>query len=83
MMDRLPMCPESPGIAGSFMFSTPAYDGLYFYDLGGFGNSSGPTGDGIEQTVVTIPGKPRLGGEAGSAIPCFMIAGRGRLQRRS
>ncbi len=35
---------------------TPAYNGLYFYDLGGFGNVYGPVGDGIMQTVTTTPG---------------------------
>jgi hypothetical protein len=29
---------------------------LYFYDLGGFGDPTGPVGDGIQQTVSTVPG---------------------------
>jgi hypothetical protein len=35
----------------------PAYNGSYFYDLGGYGNPSGPVGHGIEQTVFTEIGK--------------------------
>lgn len=47
---------HSDGVIPYSAFSTPAYDGLYFYDLGGFGDSSGPVGDGIEQTVATTAG---------------------------
>jgi hypothetical protein len=46
---------HSDGVIPYSLFSTPAYDGLNFYDLGGFGNPSGPVGDGIEQTVATTP----------------------------
>lgn len=38
-------------------FGVPAYDGNYFYDLGGFGNAFGPVGDGIMQTVGTTIGQ--------------------------
>lgn len=38
-------------------FSTPAYDGLYFYDEGGYGDASNAPGDGIEQTVATVAGQ--------------------------
>lgn len=37
-------------------FGTPAYEGLRFYDLGGFGDPNGPIGDGITQDVVTVAG---------------------------
>jgi hypothetical protein len=47
---------HSDGVIPYSMFSTPAYDGLYFYDLGGFGDSLGPVGDGIMQIVTTTPG---------------------------
>lgn len=47
---------HSDGVIAYSAFGTPAYDGLYFYDLGGYGNASGPVGDGIQQTVATTPG---------------------------
>ena len=47
---------HSEGVIAYSNFNTPAYDGLYFYDLGGFGNSNGPVGDGISQTVSTSAG---------------------------
>ncbi len=49
---------HSDGVIAYSQFSTPAYDGRYFYDLGGFGNASGPVGDGIAQTVITVAGQP-------------------------
>lgn len=47
---------HSDGVIPYSLFGTPAYDGSYFYDLGGFGEASGPVGDGIKQTVATSPG---------------------------
>jgi hypothetical protein len=47
---------HSDGVIPYSSFGTPAYDGLYFYDLGGYGDPSGPIGDGIQQTVATTPG---------------------------
>ena len=47
---------HSDGVISYTQFSTPAYEGSHFYDLGGFGDSSGPVGDGIEQTVSTNAG---------------------------
>jgi len=47
---------HSDGVIPYSQFSTPAYDGLYFYDLGGFGNANEPVGDGIMQNVATTPG---------------------------
>jgi hypothetical protein len=44
------------GVFPYALFTTPAYNGLYFYDLGGNGDPSGPIGDGILQTVATTPG---------------------------
>ena len=47
---------HSDGVIAYSQFNTPAYDGNFFYDLGGFGNASGPIGDGIQQTVATMIG---------------------------
>ncbi len=47
---------HSEGVIAYSNFNTPAYDGLYFYDLGGFGNPNGPVGDGISQAVSTSAG---------------------------
>jgi hypothetical protein len=47
---------HSDGVIPYTIGPVPAYDGLYFYDLGGYGNASGPIGDGIQQTVATTPG---------------------------
>lgn len=47
---------HSDGVIPYSQFGTPAYEGLNFYDLGGFGNASGPVGDGIQQDVVTVAG---------------------------
>jgi hypothetical protein len=41
------------GVIAYSLFATPAYDGSYFYDLGGFGSPTPNSGDGIEQTVTT------------------------------
>ena len=45
------------GVIAYSAFGTPAYDGNYFYDLGGYGNASGPVGDGIQQAVATVLGQ--------------------------
>ena len=37
-------------------YGTPVYEGLNFYDLGGYGDPYGPIGDGIAQTFVTTVG---------------------------
>lgn len=47
---------HSDGVITYSNFGTPVYEGLNFYDLGGFGNPNGPIGDGISQTVNTIAG---------------------------
>jgi hypothetical protein len=47
---------HSEGVISYSAFGTPAYDGLFFYDFGGFGNPSGAIGDGIQQIVATVPG---------------------------
>jgi hypothetical protein len=47
---------HSDGVISYTIFNTPAYDGDFFYDLGGFGDPPGPVGDGIEQTVATTAG---------------------------
>lgn len=45
---------HSDGVISYSNFGTPAYEGLNFYDLGGYGNASGPIGDGIAQTFATV-----------------------------
>jgi hypothetical protein len=47
---------HSEGVIAYAAFGTPAYDGLYYYDLGGYGDASGPSGDGIRQSVATMAG---------------------------
>ena len=47
---------HTEGVIAYSNFNTPAYDGLYFYDIGGYGDASGPVGDGISQTVSTSAG---------------------------
>jgi hypothetical protein len=48
---------HSDGVIAYSLFNTPAYNGSFFYDLGGFGLASNAPGDGIRQTVTTIPGQ--------------------------
>lgn len=45
---------HSDGVIKYSAFGTPAYEGVNFYDLGGYGNASGPIGDGIAQTFSTV-----------------------------
>ena len=47
---------HSDGVIPYSIGPVPAYDGDYFYDLGGYGDASGPVGDGISQTVATTIG---------------------------
>ena len=44
------------GVISYAAFSTPAYEGLYYYDIGGFGAPTPAIGDGIAQTVATVSG---------------------------
>jgi len=44
---------HTEGVINYSIGPVPAYDGSYFYDLGGYGDSNGPVGDGIGQTVAT------------------------------
>jgi PEP-CTERM motif/Protein of unknown function (DUF642) len=44
------------GVISYDTFGTPAYEGSYYYDLGGYGDSFGPIGDGIKQTFSTTIG---------------------------
>ena len=39
------------------LFGTPAYDGEYYYDEGGYGDAANNPGDGIEQSVATVAGQ--------------------------
>jgi Protein of unknown function (DUF642)/PEP-CTERM motif len=70
------------GVIGYSVFGTPAYDGSYYYDLGGYGSPLPASGDGIEQTVATTSGSTYtlsfgLTGEnaAGSAVLNVIING--------
>jgi Protein of unknown function (DUF642)/PEP-CTERM motif len=45
------------GVIAYSIFNTPAYNGSYFYDEGGYGDPGNAPGDGIEQTVATAPGQ--------------------------
>jgi hypothetical protein len=47
---------HTDGVIAYSVFATPAYDGLYYYDLGGYGGALPGSGDGIEQTVATSIG---------------------------
>ena len=44
------------GVIAYSQFGPAAYEGLNFYDLGGFGDPFGPIGDGIAQSFATIVG---------------------------
>jgi hypothetical protein len=48
---------HSDGVIPYTIGPLPAFDGKYFYDLGGYGDPSGPVGDGIMQSVATVIGK--------------------------
>ena len=48
---------HSDGVISYGIGPLPAYDGDYFYDLGGYGDASGPVGDGIMQSVATTIGQ--------------------------
>jgi len=48
---------HSEGVITYGEFGIPAYEGLNFYDLGGFGDPSGPIGDGIAQAFATTAGE--------------------------
>jgi len=47
---------HSDGVITYAAFSTPPYEGLNFYDLGGYGDPNGPIGDGIAQSFATMVG---------------------------
>lgn len=48
---------HSDGVISYSAFSTPAYDGSYYYDEGGYGDPGNEPGDGIEQSVATTIGQ--------------------------
>jgi hypothetical protein len=48
---------HSDGVIPYTIGPLPAFDGKYFYDLGGYGDPTGPVGDGIMQSVATVIGK--------------------------
>ena len=47
---------HSDGVITYAAFGTPVYEGLNYYDFGGYGNSNGPAGDGIQQAIATVIG---------------------------
>ena len=47
---------HSDGVITYGIFGTPVYEGLNYYDLGGYGDPNGPIGDGISQSFATIIG---------------------------
>ena len=47
---------HTEGVIAYSAFATPAYDGSYFYDIGGYGGATPALGDGITQTVATAAG---------------------------
>lgn len=63
-------------------FGTPAYEGINFYDLGGYGDPNGPIGDGIAQSFATSPGASYrvsfgLSGENSSGDETLTVAAAG------
>lgn len=47
---------HSDGVITYAAFGTPVYEGINYYDLGGYGDANGPAGDGIQQAVATVLG---------------------------
>lgn len=47
---------HSDGVIAYSVFGTPAYDGNYYYDIGGYGGALPAAGDGITQSVATVIG---------------------------
>jgi hypothetical protein len=50
---------HSDGVITYAAFGTPVYEGLNYYDLGGYGDAYGPIGDGIAQSFATTAGATR------------------------
>ena len=48
---------HTDGVISYANFGTPAYDGKYFYDIGGYGGALPSINDGIMQTIATVIGK--------------------------
>ncbi len=48
---------HTDGVIAYSAFSTPAYDGKYFYDIGGYGMATPNVNDGIMQTISTVAGQ--------------------------
>ncbi|WP_426168589.1 PEPxxWA-CTERM sorting domain-containing protein [Sandarakinorhabdus sp. DWP1-3-1] len=46
---------HTEGVISYASFGTPAYDGDYYYDIGGYGGATPAPGEGISQTVTTVP----------------------------
>ena len=47
---------HSDGVITYASTGTPVYEGLNYYDLGGYGDANGPIGDGIAQSFATVIG---------------------------
>jgi hypothetical protein len=70
---------HSDGIITYASFGTPVYEGLNYYDLGGYGDPGGPIGDGIAQSFATIAGAAYtvsfgLSGENLSGVETLTVA---------
>lgn len=48
---------HTDGVIAYAAFGTPAYDGSYFYDIGGYGKATPNVNDGIMQTIATVAGQ--------------------------
>jgi hypothetical protein len=48
---------HADGVISYAAFGTPAYDGLNYYDIGGFGAPTPAVNDGIMQTIATVIGQ--------------------------
>jgi hypothetical protein len=48
---------HTDGVISYSNFGTPAFDGQYYYDIGGYGGATPAIGDGITQSVLTTIGQ--------------------------
>lgn len=48
---------HTDGVIAYSVFGTPAYDGSYYYDIGGYGGATPSVNDGIMQTINTVAGQ--------------------------
>ena len=48
---------HTEGVIGYAVYNTPAYDGDYYYDIGGYGSPTPALGAGITQSAATVAGQ--------------------------